>query len=126
MRVTRGGTAQAVLVLVGLFLMAAPALFGYADVDDPADNHRAVGPVVVAIAFLGIFPITRLARWGNLAPGLWLLVSPLVVDGPLPAAVVSLVCGAIVLALFAVERADQSDYGGGWATLVKDDELPTR
>jgi hypothetical protein len=126
MRITRGGAAQAVLVLVGLFLMAAPALLGCAGVDDAADNHRAVGPVVVAIAFLAIFPITRLVRWGNAGPGLWLLGSPLLVDGPRAATVVSLLCGAAVLALFWIEKADQSDYGGGWDTLVKDDRLPTR
>ena len=126
MRITRAGVAQSVLVLVGLFLMAAPALFGYADLDDPSDNHRAVGPVVVALAFLGIFPLTRLMRWGNAAPGLWLLVSPLVIDGPRAFDVVSLVCGAVVLALFWVEKADQSDYGGGWDTLVREDRLPTR
>jgi hypothetical protein len=126
MRITRGGVAQSVLVLVGLFLMAAPALFGYAGVDDAADNHRAVGPVIVALAFLGIFRITRLMRWGNGATGSWLLVSPLVVDGPRATTVVSLVCAVVVLALFWIEKADQSDYGGGWDTLLRDDRLPTR
>jgi hypothetical protein len=122
--VTRGGVAQAVLVVVGLHLMAAPALFGYAGVDAASDNHRAVGPVVVAVAFLGIFPITRLVRWANGATGLWLLVSPLVVDGPTAATVVSVLSGLVVLALFWVERADQSPYGGGWATLLSDERLP--
>lgn len=126
MKITRGGVAQVVVVLVGLFLMAAPALFGYADLDDPSDNHRAVGPVVVAIGFLAIFPITRLVRWANGVPGLWLLVSPLVVDGPRAFDVVSLVCGAVVLALFWIEKADQSQFGGGWDTLVSDEKVPTR
>lgn len=126
MNVTRGGVAQAVVALVGLFLMAAPALLGYAGVDDAADNHRAVGPLVVAIGFLAVFPITRLVRWANGGPGLWLLVSPLVVDGPRAATVVSLVCGVVVLALFWIEKADQSPYGGGWDTLLSDERVPTR
>ena len=124
MNVTRGGAAQSVLVVVGLLLMAAPTLLGYADVDDASDNHRAVGPVVVAVAFLGIFPITRLVRWANGPAGLWLLVSPLLVDGPRAATVVSVVSGLVVLALFWMERADQSPYGGGWATLLSDERLP--
>ena len=124
MKVTRGGVAQSILVAVGLGLMAAPAVLGYADVDDPSDNHRAVGPVVVAVAFLGIFPITRLVRWANGATGLWLLVSPLVIEGPRASTVVSLVCGVVVLALFWIEKADQSQYGGGWATLLSDERLP--
>ena len=124
MTVSRGGVAQGVLVLVGLFLMAAPALFGYSGLDNPADNHRTAGPVIVATAFLGMFAITRLVRWFNALPGLWLLVSVPVIGGPTVSVVISAAAGVVVLALFWVEKADQSEYGGGWDTLVKPERLP--
>ena len=126
MKVTRGGAAQTVLVGVGGWLMAAPAVLGHSGTT-LGSSDRIVGPVILATAFLGIFPITRLVRWFNGLPGVWLLVAPFLLSGGSTAAAVSdVVSGLVVLALFWVEKAPQDRYGGGWDTLVKDDRLPQR
>jgi hypothetical protein len=120
---TRGAVAQSVLVVVGAWLMVAPAVLGHAG-ETIGKSDRVVGPAVLAIAFLGVFPITRLVRWANLLPGAWLLAAPFVLGAPTDATVSDVLGGLVVLALAPVERADQSRYGGGWDTLVKPERLP--
>jgi len=116
--------AQVLLVAVGLELMAAPALFGYAG--SAATNDRIVGPAVAAIAFLAVSRITRGLRWVNLLPGAWLLLAPWVLDYAGEATVNSLLAGALILGLAWVGRVDQSRYGGGWETLFDTARLPWR
>lgn len=124
MRVTRGGLAQTALTGVGAWLMAAPAVLGHSG-SDLGTSDRIAGPVILATAFLGIFPITRIVRWFNALPGAWLLVAPFLLSGGSAAAAVSdRIAGVLVLALFWVEKAPQDDYGGGWDTLWRDDRLP--
>ena len=124
MKVTRGGVAQTVLVGVGAWLMVAPAVLGHSGTG-LGTSDRITGPVILATAFLGIFPITRLVRWFNGLPGAWLLVAPFLLSGgSTPATVSNVVSGVVVLALFWIEKAPQDQYGGGWDTLVKDDRLP--
>lgn len=122
-KLTRGRLAQSVLVLVGAWLMVAPAVLGHAGTAI-GRSDRIAGPAVLATAFLAIFPITRLVRWFNLLPGLWLLPAPFVFDAPSDATVSNLLCGVVILALAPVERAPQDQYGGGWDTLVKPERLP--
>ena len=124
MKVTRGGVAQTVLVGVGAWLMFAPAVLGHSGTS-LGSSDRIAGPVILATAFLAIFPITRLVRTFNLIPGVWLLVAPWVLDGGGTAAMVSdVVSGLVVLALAPIEKAPQDRYGGGWDTLVKPERLP--
>ena len=123
MKVTRGGLAQTALVGVGAWLMAAPAVLGHSGTD-LGSSDRIAGPVILATAFLGIFPITRIVRWFNALPGAWLLVAPFLLGGPIDATISDVVSGVLVLALFWIEKAPQGDYGGGWDTLWKDDRLP--
>ncbi|MBW3549666.1 MAG: SPW repeat protein [Proteobacteria bacterium] len=123
MKVTRGGLAQTALIVVGAWLMAAPAVLGHSGTDLGASD-RVAGPVILATAYLSVFSITRLVRWFNALPGAWLLVAPFVLDGTTAATVNDLVCGVLVLSLAWVEKAPQDSYGGGWDTLVKKDRLP--
>ena len=126
MKVTRGGAAQAVLTLVGAWLMAAPAVLGHSGTS-LGSSDRVVGPVILATAYLSIFRITRIVRFFNALPGAWLLIAPFLLSGGSTAATVSdVLSGLLVLSLFWVEKAPQDQYGGGWDTLVKDDRLPQR
>lgn len=118
-----GAVAQSVLVLVGLWLMAAPAVLGHAGTT-VGSSDRVVGPLVVSAAFLGIFTITRPVRWFNLLPGVWLLVAPWVLGAPTAATVSDVVAGLVVLALAPVGRLAYSRYGGGWASLRSPDTVP--
>ncbi len=125
MKLTRGEVAQAVVAGVGGWLMLAPSVLGHVG-SDIAQSDRIVGPVVLAIGFLSIFPITRLLRWVNLLPGAWLLLAPWLLDAPTDATISSMVAGVVVLALAPVEKAPQDQYGGGWITLVRPSDRPDK
>ena len=116
--------AQVVLTVVGIWLMFAPSVLGYAS--PAADSDRIAGPLLAAFAFLAIFQITRGLRWVNLPIGAWLVVAPLLLDFPTDAAVNSVACGVATLVLAPMGRVDQSRYGGGWVTLWRTDRLPGR
>lgn len=123
MRITRGGVAQTVVTVTGLWLMAAPAVLGHAGTA-AGRSDRLIGPTIAAAGFLAIFPITRLVRWFNLLPGAALLVTPFVFGAPTDATVNDIVSGLVVLALATVERAPQDRYGGGWDTLLPSGSPP--
>lgn len=114
--------AQIVLVGVGLWLEFAPLVLGYDGV--AANSDRIAGPVMIAIAFLSIFGITRGLRWFNLLVGLWLVVGPWLLSFPLDAALSSLAAGVLALVLAPVGQPDQGRYGGGWIVLLQTSRLP--
>jgi hypothetical protein len=74
-------------VAVGIWLMAAPAVLGYAGT--PATSDRIAGPVVAAIGIVAASTVTRGLRWANLAPGLWLVAGPALLGSPAAALVSS-------------------------------------
>lgn len=123
MKDVKGYLAQATLVVVGGWLMVAPAVLGHAGTAI-GKSDRIAGPLILSTAFLAFFAITRLVRWFNLLPGAWLLVAPFVLGAPTDATVSDVVCGVVVLALAWIDKAPQDKYGGGWDTLVKPERLP--
>ena len=60
-------------VLIGLWLMASPAIFHYGH--SASVNNRVLGPVVLACGLIGLHEVARGLRWVNLVIGGWLLVS---------------------------------------------------
>jgi hypothetical protein len=113
--------AQMTLTVVGLWLMAAPAVLGYGGA--AATSDRVAGPVMAAIAFLAVFRITRGLRWLNLPVGAWLVAAPWLLGFPTDATVSSMVCGVMALVLAPIGSPDQSRYGGGWIALLRTDRL---
>jgi hypothetical protein len=84
--------AQLACVLVGLWLMAAPAILGYGDPARASD--RIVGPLVAAVACTAISAVVRDVRRVNLLAAAWLLVAPWVLGYGLAPAINSTVAGA--------------------------------
>jgi hypothetical protein len=119
----KGAVAQAVVVLVGLWLMFAPSVLGHAGTT-AGKSDRFAGPLIAAAAFLAIFTITRPVRWFNLLPGAWLLLAPWVLGAPTDVTVSDMVAGALVLALTPIGRLSYDRYGGGWASLRSPDTVP--
>ncbi len=114
--------AQIILVLVGLWLMAAPDVLGYDGA--AATSDRIAGPVLAAVSFLAAFQITRGLRWANLPIGAWLVAAPWVLGFPADATVSSMLSGAAALILAPIGSPDQSVYGGGWIALRDTSRLP--
>lgn len=99
--------------VLGIWLMAAPAVLGYGD---PArTNDRITGPVVATFALIAIWETTRSLRWCNLLAGLWLLAAPFVLGGYSGGALAnSLAVGALLIAFSLVRGKITKSYGGGW------------
>ncbi|HEX2030492.1 MAG TPA: hypothetical protein VHL78_03705 [Actinomycetota bacterium] len=107
-----GAVAQAVAVVVGVWLMFAPAVLGYGGA--PADNDRIVGPVAASIALIAIFEVVRGIRLVNLVSGAWLVASALLLGYPAAGAVSAVASGAALIALSIPGGERKNRYGGGW------------
>ena len=105
--------AQIINALLGVWLMAAPAVLGYGA--PAATNDRIIGPIAASFAVIAWWQATRPTRWVNLPLGLWLLLAPWVLGYGATAAVVnSMAVGAALAALSLVEGTVDAEFGGGW------------
>lgn len=101
-------------VLLGVWLIAAPAVLGYSGV--AADTHRLLGPIAGGTAFVAIAQSIHMLRWLTVPVGLLLVAAP-VLGFPAEATVNSIVTGLAITALGFVEREPSRDFGGGWRVL---------
>jgi len=107
--------AQIINALLGVWLMAAPAVLHYAGA--ASINDRILGPLAVSCAIIAISEVTRPVRWVNLGLGLWLLTAPWVFGAEWFVVLHSTIIG-LLLALFASVRGrGREQFGGGWAVL---------
>lgn len=115
---------QMVVVVLGLWLMAAPAILGYTGTTADSSD-RFVGPLIASIAFVAASEITRPLRWANLAGAAWLVVAPWVLGFPVEAAINDLLVGLAVGTLSPLGKVDTTKrFGGGWKSLRRPEKLP--
>jgi hypothetical protein len=107
--------------ILGLWLMAAPAVLGYGN--PAADNDRIFGPVAASLAFISLWPIARGLRWCNVPIGAWLAAAPWVLGYPMDAAYNSLLTGLAIAALSLAPSRANRRFGGGWSSLWRPSEL---
>lgn len=108
--------AQLINTILGIWLMAAPAILDYGG--HARTNHHIVGPLAVSCGVIALWEVTRPLRWGNLALGLWLLVSAWVVASPWVVVLSSSLVGVLLSAFgFVGGGVDWRRYGGGWSVL---------
>ena len=113
-----------VVVALGLWLMAAPAVLGHVGTT-AGDSDRLVGPLIASIAFIAASEITRPVRWVNLAGAVWLVVAPWIFGFPMSAAINDVIVGIAVGVLSPLGKADMKGrFGGGWSALRRPKELP--
>ncbi|SRR5690606_10000723 len=88
-------------VLAGLGLALSPWYLGYTGVTAAAWNAWIVGAIVALVAAAALFAFHRAEEWGNLALGLWALVSPWVLgfSAVTAAVAVHLIAGVIIAVL---------------------------
>lgn len=124
MRAFKKALPQMIVVVLGLWLMAAPAVLGHTGTTADSSD-RFVGPLIASIAFVAASEITRPMRWLNPAGALWLIVAPWVLGFPITAAVNDLIVGLAVGALSPLGKVDtKARFGGGWKSLRRPEELP--
>jgi hypothetical protein len=110
--------ARITSALLGVWLMAAPAVLRYAGAARTSD--RVAGPVAASIAVVAIWDVTRPVRWANLLVAGWLVIAPLVLSYHGVAAVNSVSVGLLLAALTFVRGRVEQRFGGGWSALLRD------
>lgn len=117
----RGAWAQLLSVLLGLWLMAAPAVLNYDGW--VADAHRILGPVAAAFALVAVWGHMRPLRWANVLVGGLAVLAPLLVFTPYASTIGaaaganSVVVGLALVGLSLVRGTVYGDFGGGWSSL---------
>ena len=107
--------ARIATILLGLWLMAAPAILDYGGM--AAKNGRIVGPLAVSFGIIAISEATRPARWVNVPLAIWLLLAPWLFDYGTVPLLNSLGTGLALLPLAFVAGQIKERFGGGWSAL---------
>lgn len=117
--------AQIINAVLGLWLMAAPGIFGFGKL--PANNDHIIGPVIVTFAVVAWWECTRGVRKFNIPLAFWLLIAPWILGyHNTIASANDMLVGALVLLLSLVKGRITSSYGGGWSSLWKSGTLHER
>lgn len=112
----RNTSAAAAGFILGVWLMAAPAVLDYSGLAATID--RIVGPTAAAAAWIAGAEVTRSVRWVNVALGSWTIVSALLLDRSTTEAVHALVTGALLIVTSLLMTGFQQDrFAGGWRSL---------
>ena len=116
--------AQIITAILGIWLMASPAILGFSDDKTIADNAHIIGPLIASFSVIAWWEITRSVKYFNLLPALWLLLAPWILGYSQTTAIINdMVIGAAVLGLSLVKGKVEGTYGGGWTAIWKKDTL---
>ncbi|MFC5972284.1 hypothetical protein ACFPYI_13160 [Halomarina salina] len=105
---------QLLVAVLGLWLMAAPAVLGFGGL--AATTHHVVGPVAATVGFLAAWDHLRPLRWVTLPLSVVLVVLPFWFRELVPAAN-SAVVGLLLVGFAVLDRGVAETYGGGWSVL---------
>ncbi|MEJ8801410.1 SPW repeat domain-containing protein [Pontibacter sp. H249] len=112
--------AQVINAILGIWLMASPAILGLEGTS--ADNDHIIGPVIASFACISWWEATRVVRLYNLPLALWLLLAPWVLGYSETAAIVNdMAVGLIVAGLSVVKGKIDNSFGGGWSAVWHSD-----
>lgn len=111
----KGTLARYANIVLGIWLMAAPAVLAYGP---PAQtNDRIFGPIAATFATVAVWETTRVLRWANFWIGLWLIAAPWILGyGTMPL-VNSIAVGAAMAGLALIRGEIKDTFGLGWSSL---------
>lgn len=99
-------------VLVGIWLMFAPAVLGGTAM--AANSDRFVGAVIVTVAAISTAEVVRAFRFLNLLLAVWLLTAPWVLSGSTSLAAWSDVVSGIMLFALTLPRGTVREHYAAW------------
>lgn len=107
----------ALVCLIGVWLMFTRLTFGHEGA--MADSDHLMGALLLTISVLALAEVARPLRLLNLPIGVWLIVSPWMVDGAnVPGAVGSIVAGLAVI-VASLPRGPIRHRYAGWNRLLR-------
>ena len=109
--------AQIINALLGVWLMASPAVFDYHGTS--RINDLVVGPIAVTFAIIAICEVTRVVGRANVVLGAWLVIAPWVLGyGSAIPVINEFVVGITMVALAMTRAKTRASLGGGWRSLL--------
>lgn len=117
--------AQVIVIISGVWLMAAPAFF---DFDKSiSDNAHIVGPLIATFAIVALSECTRNVRFFNLPLAAWLILAPWILQYNNSTALINDYAVAILVAGLSFVRPKRKNrFGGGWPSIWKSNTLHER
>lgn len=113
--------AQIINALLGVWLMASPAMFDYHG--NGRTNDVIVGPIAVTLAIIAIWEVTRVVGRINVVIGIWLVIASWVLDYESVTATINVFIVGVMMTALAMTRAQaRGDFAGGWRGLVKTED----
>lgn len=109
--------ARIAVSLLGVWLMAAPAVLGYGGA--AAISDRIAGPVAASIAIIAMSRVMRPLRRVNTLVGAWIALAPLFLDHSGSATLNAVAVGASIVMLSLVGPDYPQEFAGGWSSLWK-------
>ncbi|ORE97001.1 NAD-dependent epimerase/dehydratase family protein [Aurantimonas sp. 22II-16-19i] len=100
-------------VILGVWLMFSRLVFG--KVAPMADSDHLVGALIITVAVIAMAEVARPLRFINVAFGLWLIVSPWLLDGAgWAASLMSIVVGVAAIGLSLPRGSRSKEHYGSW------------
>jgi hypothetical protein len=113
--------AQLINIALGLWIMAAPQVFGYAGA--ARTNDWIVGPLAATFACIALWEATRSVRWWNLPLAIWLVVAPVWLGFPQLPFMHSIAAGVLMGVMSCLGGRTRKSFGGGWPALWRSEML---
>jgi hypothetical protein len=102
--------------LGGMWLMAAPSVFGLNGA--AADSTHIVGALVVTLAVVAFAEPARLVRYLNVLCGVWVMLAPWIVAGGTLAWTWSSVVSGLAIIALSLRRGLVEDRYAGWQRFI--------
>jgi len=99
-------------VLLGIWLMFAPAVLGGTAM--AANSDRLVGALIVTVAAISTAEVVRAFRFFNVLFGVWLLVAPWILRGSTSATALSDVVSGVLLVALTLPRGIVREHYARW------------
>lgn len=108
--------ARILNILLGLYIMASPALFHYSQA--LSDNNHIAGPLIITFAVIALWDINRQVRLANVVTGGWLILSVFLFSAPAAIYLILQVAAGLLIIVFSLIKGKVvHQYGGGWRSL---------
>ncbi len=101
---------------IGLWLMASPAVIGFAGY--ARADMRLVGPIVFVLSILSVWPATRWFSRLNAFAGLWLMIGSILLQAPHLLVFSNIMVGAVLVAISIFPGNAAPQTNGGWIGIL--------
>ena len=105
-----------VSALVGVWLMAAPGVFGTEGA--AADSNHLIGAVIATVAVIAMGEVARAGRFLNVLFGAWIIAAPWLLSGATPVATWNNVVVGAVVVLLSIPRGAVRERYGSWDRFI--------